>query len=69
MARLGSMVVKGKLPVGGDGVREDAGGGGGMVVGWFTYFGSGVGEGVEGGGFAGGGLAHEGDEGIAGHGQ
>ena len=65
MARLGSMVVKGKLP---DGC--------GLVCGaewytrgWRTYFGEAVGQAVEGGGFAGGWFAHEGDERVAGHGD
>jgi hypothetical protein len=69
MARLGSMVVKGKLPTAsrdqscwvGD-VREVE-----AQTGWRTYFGGGVGEAVKGGGFAGRGLADEGDEGVAAH--
>ena len=38
-----------------------------LPIDWRTYFGGGVGQAIEGGGFPGAGLAHQSDERIARH--
>lgn len=60
------MVVKGKLP-GGCQSRLSKTIPLEVVKGWRTYFRSGVGQRVEGGGFAGRGLPHERNQGISPH--